>query len=223
MNKSLFLLLLSASLYSQSLPELVYQIRDPKTSAPHFRNCLEKIGEHLALKIEMPTEEKEILTLTGAVATHHLPSESPVIVTILRAGLPLSNGVQKIFPDAETGFIAMARNEETLLADSFYIALPSLNNKYVILTDTMLATGGSFLNAIEIIKPRQPKKIVIVSAIASEAGIQKIAEKYPDIQILTAVTDPILNNKGYIVPGLGDAGDRCYGAKEHLDSSPLAN
>ena len=215
MKKWIVLLLAATTLSAQNLSQLIYEIRNPQTNPPRFRECLEKIGEYLALDIanHLPTKEVQVTTITGGVATHWIPDEAPVLVTILRAGLPLALGVQKIFPDAELGFIGMARNEETLKADVSYVALPNMKDKYVILIDTMLATGGSFLDAIERIEAHQPKKIVILSAIAAEFGIARISAKYPNIEFYLGIADPSLNDHGYIIPGLGDAGDRCYGLK----------
>lgn len=200
---------------TQALSQLVYEIRDPQTSPAHFRQALETIGEYLALYAldELGTEEKTIRTLTDTEATHCLVSETPVLVTILRAGLPLNNGVHKVFPQAEVGFIAMSRNEETLKAKVEYVGLPQIHNRTVILSDTMLATGGSLLDAIKIVEQFHPKKIIVIAAIASEPGIARIVQHDPTIKIFAAAVDPSLNEKGYIIPGLGDAGDRCYGRK----------
>jgi len=142
----------------QALCELVYEIRNPQTDSFRFRQALEKIGEILARDVldELSTKEVAIQTLTGAEAKHRLVDEIPVLVTILRAGLPLNAGVQRVFQNVETGFFAMSRDEETLKADVAYIALPDLKGKTVIITDTMLATGGSLLDAIQIIEKRGP-------------------------------------------------------------------
>jgi uracil phosphoribosyltransferase len=195
--------------------QLVFAIRDPQTKAGDFRGSLEKIGEYLALEVlqELPTEGKTVQTLTGAKADHHLVKEKPVLFTILRAGLPLLMGIQKIFPDSEVGFFAISRNEETLQPTTSYVAMPDVTGKVVVIADTMLATGGSFLDAIKIIKKQSPKKIILVSAIAAKGGMDRILAYDADIRILAAAIDPTLNEKGYIVPGLGDAGDRCYGYK----------
>lgn len=199
----------------QALNQLVYEIRHPETDAVHFRRALEKIGENLALDVleELNTREISVQTLTGAEAKHSLLEENPVLVTILRAGLPLNTGIQKVFPNAEVGFLAMSRNEETLKADVGYIALPDLRGKAVLLSDTMLATGGSLLDAIQILERRGAKKIFVIAAIASKPGIERIVQRHPEIKIFSAAIDPLLNNKGYIIPGLGDAGDRAYGKK----------
>lgn len=213
-----FFLLLNLSVFAQpqALNQLVYEIRNPQTDSARFRKALEKIGENLALDIleELNTAEVAIQTLTGAEAKHHLLNEDPVLVTILRAGLPLNAGVQKVFPNAEVGFLAMSRNEETLKAKVDYIALPDLKGKSVIISDTMLATGGSLLDAIQIIEQKNPKKIYVIAAIASKPGIERISKSKPAIKIFAAAIDPSLNTKGYIIPGLGDAGDRSYGKKQ---------
>lgn len=214
----LFILLISSPLahaQNQALKQLVYEIRNPQTDAFHFRNALEKIGEYLAQNIldEMNTQQVTIRTLTGADATQALVNETPVLVTILRAGLPLNAGAQKVFPNSEVGFLGISRDEKTLKAKIDYIALPDLKNRSVILTDTMLATGGTLLDTIKIIEQQEPKKIFVLSAIASEPGIARITQHNPKIKILAAAIDPSLNEKGYIIPGLGDAGDRSYGSK----------
>ena len=202
---------------SQMYHQLVYEIRNPETHAEQFRQALEKIGEYLALEVleEMSKSEKKIRTLTGTEANHLLVDEHPVLITILRAGLPLNNGVHKVFKSSPVGFLAMSRDEETLKAKLDYVALPTIANQTVIFTDTMLATGGSLLDAIKVIEQFHPKRIFVISAIASEPGIANVLKAYPQVKIFAAVTDPKLNEKGFVIPGLGDAGDRSYGLKNH--------
>lgn len=211
-------LTLSGTIFAQqqALSQLVYEIRDPATDSAHFRQALEKIGEYLALSVldKLNTSETTVLTLTGKEATHQLVNETPVLVTIMRAGLPLNYGVQRVFPHAKVGFFAMSRNEETLKAKVDYIALPMMKNKVVIISDTMIGTGGSMLDAIQEIEQYEPKKIYVISAIASQPGIDRILQHNSQIEILAGVVDPSLNDKGYILPGLGDAGDRCFGEKD---------
>ncbi len=198
-----------------ALSHLVHEIRDPKTDRKHFRTSLEKIGEYLGVEVlqDLSTKQVEIQTLTGATAVHILCDEDPVLVTILRGGIPLLMGIQEIFPNAEVGFLGMARNEETLQAITSYIGIPDVKDKRVIIVDTMLATGGSMLDAIKIIESQGPKEIILICAIAAKDGIARILDYSPNIKIYAAATDPKLNEKGYIIPGLGDAGDRCYGIK----------
>lgn len=213
---------ISAQAQVQALNQLVYAIRNPETDSAHFRQAVETIGEYLALNVleELQTCETTIQTELGIEAKHPLVEEMPVLVTILRAGLPLNLGVQKVFPNAEVGFLAMSRNEETLKAKVEYVALPLLKNRTLIIVDTMLATGGSLLDAIQILEQYQPKRIFIISAIASVPGIARILKHNAEIKIFSAAIDPSLNEKGYIVPGLGDAGDRSYGKKSITKVSP---
>ncbi len=200
---------------TQALNQLVYEIRDPKTDAAHFRQAVEKIGEYLALDVleELNKQEISVETLTGAKASHFLVNEVPVLITILRAGLPLNYGVHRVFPNAEVGFFAMSRNEETLQPLVEYVSLPDLKDRTVILSDTMLATGNSLVGALKILEPFEPKQIYILAAIASQPGIDRIHSYNPNIKIIAAAIDPELNENGYICPGLGDAGDRSFGEK----------
>jgi len=211
-----FIQIISVSLFSNPILEsLVYKIRDPNTDKKEFREYLEKIGEYIAIDVakNLNTKKQNIKTIMQVEAEHNFVDEDIVLVTILRAGLPLFNGVFNVFSQAEAGFFAMQRNEKTLIASVDYVALPPIDNKTVIIADTMLATGGSMLDAIKIIEKRNPKKIILISAIAAQEGIDNILKHNPDIEIYPAYVDPILNEVGYIVPGLGDAGDRCYGNK----------
>lgn len=198
-----------------AIDQLVYQLRNPATDSKQFRNSLEKIGEYLALEVFDHLEKKDVSieTLTGAVAAHSICDETPVLVTILRAGLPLCFGAHQVFPDAPIGYLAISRNEETLQPKVDYVALPEIEGKTVIIVDTMIATAGSMLATIEIIEKYRPKRILVIGAIASEYAMQKIEEHDPNIRVFAAAVDPELNAKGYIVPGLGDAGDRSFGEK----------
>lgn len=201
-----------------AISQLVHVLRDPQTDSKHFRAALEKIGEYLALEVlqELNRKRVEIKTLTGGVASNHLLAEKPILVTILRGGIPLLIGMQEIFPDSEVGFLGMARDEKTLKATTSYIEIPKIENRTVIVADTMVATAGSALDAIKIIEKYRPKEIIFVCAIAAKDGLAKITEYNPAIKVYAAVIDPLLNEKGYIVPGLGDAGDRSYGEKYQL-------
>ena len=200
---------------SQRVEELIYKLRDPKTSKESFRTCLESIGEYLACKVmdDLVTETVKVSTLTGHEASSQLIKDTPCLVTILRAGLPMHLGALKVFPEAESGFIAMSRDEVTLKARMDYVALPTLTGKVVIITDTMLATGGSLLEAIRLVQRSNPIAIYVLTTIASEKGMKKLLSQCPDVKIWAACIDPDLNEHGFIVPGLGDAGDRSYGSK----------
>lgn len=200
--------------------QLVLKIRDPKTGPAGFRKTLQQIGQLEAAEVLVALERKpvSVKTATGAVATHPVLAENPVLVTILRAGIPLLHGVQKVFPRAEVGFLGMARDEKTKQSSMDYVALPTIEGKDVILVDTMLATGGSLIQAIQLIEKQKPRRIYVIAAISSVVGVQKIQTyKSPllrdSIQVFSAAVDPTLNDEAYIVPGLGDAGDRAYGKK----------
>jgi uracil phosphoribosyltransferase len=211
-----FVQMLSISLFSNPIIEsLVYKVRDPKTSKQDFRCYLEKIGEYLAIEVakDLSTSKQSVMTIMQKEAEHNIVDEEIVLVTILRAGLSLFNGVFKVFPGAEAGFFAMQRNEQTLIASVEYVALPPIEDKTVIIADTMLATGGSILDAIKIVEKRNPKKIILVCTIASKEGVDRVLKHNNDIKIYSASIDPVLNEIGYIIPGLGDAGDRSYGTK----------
>lgn len=202
-------------LFSRVPDQLIFDLRDPKTDPNKFRNSLESMGEYLALEVlaALPTKEVCVQTMTGENSIHFLPDEIPILITILRAGLPLHLGIQKIFSNSEVGFFAISRNEETLESKIEYTSLPHLRDRYVILSDTMLATGGSILNAVRTIQNYSPKKIFIITALASRPGLDRVSQEYPNITIVTGTIDPYVNDRGYIVPGLGDAGDRSYGEK----------
>lgn len=198
------------------LERLLAIVRNQATRGEEFRATLEKIGEYLGYEIarRKETEQRSITTSLGETATHTLLKENPILIALLRAGLPIYNGLQKAFPEAEAGFIGTMRDEHTLKSKISYTALPLLTGKQVILADTMLATGGSLIDSIEFIKPQKPASITIIAAIASRQGMQRIHAYESGIEIYAAAIDPTLNAKGYIVPGLGDAGDRCYGVKQ---------
>ena len=213
-----FALHIAAHPKTQAVNELVYQIRNPKTEAYEFRFALKKIGEYLALDVleDLEKTETSICTLTGVETKHELSAEIPVLIPILRAGLPLNDGVAEVFRKSEIGFLAMARDEKTLKVATSYIAHPNLKDRVVIIVDTMVATGGSILDAIERVKTYHPKKIFVIAAIASCFGMERISSRYPEVKVFAAAVDPFLNDRGYIIPGLGDAGDRAYGEKYTL-------
>lgn len=195
--------------------DLVCKLRDPSTDAQMFREILEEIGVFLGYEIgkELKTVEKRVTTVLDSVAVHEVYERSPVLVCVLRAGVPLYNGLQRVFPLAESGFIGAMRDEETLKAEISYVALPDLKGKDVVLIDTMIATAGSVMDSIEMLEKHEPRRIFVVGVIASSEGVEKIKAKYENVKVFVAAVDSKLNDKGYIVPGLGDAGDRCFGKK----------
>ncbi len=198
------------------LEALIFKLRNPLTEKSQFRTTLETVGEQIGYIIaqDLPTAKQEVKTQLGKNAYHNILAEQPIIIGVLRAGIPFMNGLLRAFPDSEAGFIGAMRDEKTAKSTISYVALPNIYKKIVILADTMLATGGSIIESIKILEKENPKEIIIASAIASKPGIENILKYKPDIKIHTAVSDPILNDKYFIVPGLGDAGDRSYGRKE---------
>jgi|SRR3989344_5166319 len=199
-----------------TLERLTLKIRNRDTGRENFREALEKIGEYIGYEIArtLETEKRETKTCMGETATHYPNKGGITLITIFRAGLPLYQGLQKTFPEAESGFIGAMRDEKTLKSKISYLALPALEGKTILLADTMLATGGSIIDCIEILKQQKPKEIRVVAAIASKKGIERIKTYDPNLKIYSAAIDYKLNEKGYIIPGLGDAGDRCFGRKE---------
>jgi uracil phosphoribosyltransferase len=145
---------------------------------------------------------------------YRVRDDSIAIVPILRAGLGMVNGIHRVFPNAKVGHIGMYRNEETHMPEEYYCKLPDgIEKKIVFLIDPMLATGGSACDAIAALKKRGCKHIKFMCIIAAPEGVQKVAEAHPDVQIYASTLDRTLNENCYILPGLGDAGDRLFGTK----------
>ena len=191
-------------------------LRDEKTGMNEPRELVEEITtlmtyeclkdvETVTVKVKTPLEETE---------QQMVPDNSIAIVPILRAGLGMVNGIHVLFPTAKVGHIGMYRDEETLQPHEYYCKLPDgIENKLVLLVDPMLATGGSACDAIAALKKRGCKNIKFMAIIGAPEGISKVAETYPDVDIYVSTLDRCLNQNGYILPGLGDAGDRLFGTK----------
>ncbi len=203
------------------LNKFISEIRDItiQNDSMRFRRNIERIGEILAYKISqtLTYEDKKISTPLGT-KNIQLPKKDIVLCSILRAGLPLHNGLLNYFDDAENAFISAYRkhtNESEFEIKVEYFASPSLENKTLILADPMLATGQSLVSVYEGLKENgTPKKIHVACVIGSKEGISYIEKHFPKNTILwIATVDEKLNNKGYIVPGLGDAGDLAFGEK----------
>ncbi|WP_297888799.1 uracil phosphoribosyltransferase [Sulfurihydrogenibium sp.] len=187
------------------------KIRDKNLKSSLVRKHLSVIGKILltqALKDE-ETYLKEVETQFSKGDFPTLKEDNYVIVPILRAGLPMMDGCLEILEEAKVGFLAIKRDEETLESKVYYERLPNLKDKTVIVVDPMVATGGSLIKAIEIIKSHNPKKIISLNVIASKIGIEKVSN-HKDVLFYVGSVDEKLNDKGYIVPGIGDAGDRCF-------------
>ena len=163
---------------------------------------------------DLPTEEVEIQTPIAVAKTHMLAGRKLALVPILRAGLGMVDGMLALLPAAKVGHIGMYRNEETLEPVEYYCKLPQdIAEREVIVLDPMLATGGSAIDAVTQIKKRGVKNIKFIGIIGAPEGLAKLQEAHPDVDIYLAALDEKLNENGYIVPGLGDAGDRIFGTK----------
>ena len=192
-------------------------LRDEKTSMKEFRELVEEITTLMtyeSLKEGVATTEIEVKTPLETCKQQVVSDNSVVIVPILRAGLGMVNGIHVLFPSARVGHIGMYRDEETLEPQSYYCKLPEgIENKLVLLVDPMLATGGSACDAIKLLKARGCKQIKFMAIIGAPEGVSKVAESHPDVDIYVSTLDRCLNENGYILPGLGDAGDRLFGTK----------
>lgn len=191
-------------------------LRDEKTKCKQFREVIEEIAmlETLEVLKDAPTKTVTVKTPLEMVEQTIIKENSIVIVPILRAGLGMVNGVTAMLPAVKVGHIGIARNEETLEPVEYMCKLPQdIQDKMVILLDPMLATGGSACAAIQALKNRGVKNIKMLNILAVPEGVEKVAKAHPDVDIYIAKMDRCLNEKGYILPGLGDAGDRIFGTK----------
>lgn len=192
-------------------------LRDERTSMKEFRELVEEITTLMtyeSLKDGVPTTEVEVKTPLETCTQTVVADNSIVIVPILRAGLGMVNGVHVLFPSARVGHIGMYRDETTLAPETYYCKLPDgIENKLVLLVDPMLATGGSACDAIQLLKNKGCKHIKFMAIIGAPEGVSKVAEAHPDVDIYVSTLDRCLNEHGYILPGLGDAGDRLFGTK----------
>jgi len=206
------------------LEQLIFDLRDPETGPELFRYKAEWAGSFLGYEIakNLDTEDRKVKTVMDAYATHIVLKEDPVIFNILRAGTPVAQGLHKAFPGADVGFYGAMRDEDTAIATVSYTTTPDITDKFVIIGDIMLATGGSIIESLDHMKAKyRPGKISLAILIAAQEGIERIQEYDPTIDIYAAAIDPVLNEVKYIIPGLGDAGDRCYGikAEKRLENS----
>lgn len=191
-------------------------LRDKNTDMKTFRELIDEITVIMTYKSMHDVKLKPVTVETPLETTKQfkVPDDSIAIVPILRAGLGMVNGVHTVFPTAKVGHIGMYRNEETLEPCEYYCKLPDgIENKTVLLLDPMLATGGSACDAIAALKKRGCKNIKFMAIIAAPVGVEKVATEHPDVQIYVSTLDRELNENGYILPGLGDAGDRLFGTK----------
>ncbi len=191
-------------------------MRDKNTSTAVFRQLLREISQLLAYEItrELPMTTRRIETPLTAMDAPVLAGKKLALVSILRAGNGLLDGVLELIPSARVGFVGLYRDEETLKPVQYYFKVPEgLEDRLVIAVDPMLATGNSSAAAIDLLKGAGAKNIRFLCLLAAPEGVARMQEAHPDVPIVTAALDERLNDKGYIVPGLGDAGDRMFGTK----------
>ena len=191
-------------------------IRDKNTNTKQFREIVSEVATLMAYESfkDVPTTEIIVETPLETVKQTIVRENSIAIVPILRAGLGMVDGILSLFPAAKVGHIGLYRDEETLQPQEYYCKLPTnIEEKTVMVVDPMLATGGSACDAITMLKKRGCKNIKLMSIIAAPEGVSKVANAHPDVQIYVSTLDRCLNENGYILPGLGDAGDRIFGTK----------
>ena len=191
-------------------------MREKQTSTAVFRQLLREISQFLAYEAtgDLPLTTKVIETPMEQMAAPVLDGKKLALISILRAGNGLLDGVLELVPSARVGFIGLYRDEETLQPVQYYFKVPdSLENRLVIAVDPMLATGNSSVAALDLLKQAGATNIRFMCLLAAPEGVARMAEVHPDVPIVTAALDSHLNEKGYIVPGLGDAGDRMFGTK----------
>lgn len=191
-------------------------LRDKNTGTKEFRELASEIAMLMGYEVtrNMPLKEVEIETPVGMAKTKVISGKKLGIVPILRAGLGMVDGMLNLIPMAKVGHIGLYRDPETLEPVEYYCKLPvDATEREIVVLDPMLATGGSASAAIKFIKDRGVTSIKLMCLIASKVGIQRLNKEHPDVEIYCAAVDEKLNDHGYIVPGLGDAGDRLFGTK----------
>jgi uracil phosphoribosyltransferase len=191
----------------------IARLRDKRTSVADFRRLMGEISMFLAYDAFAHARVKpaKVRTPVGLANCQRLAHDL-VFVAILRAGLGMVDGLMKLYPEARLAHIGIYRDEETLKPVKYYVRLPEkVADSLVVIADPMLATGGSAVEAVEIMKSRGAKNICFICMLASREGLRRLAAAHPDMPIYVGTVDERLNSDGYIVPGLGDAGDRMFG------------
>lgn len=191
-------------------------IRDKNTSTKEFRELVDEVGMLMAYEItrELSLEDVEVETPIGPTITKRLSGKKICLVPILRAGLGMTEGIHKLIPSARVGHIGLYRDPETLEAVEYYAKFPSdIEERDILVIDPMLATGASAIEAISAIKKRGATKIRFICLIAAPEGVKALEEAHPDVDIYIGALDEKLDENSYIIPGLGDAGDRLFGTK----------
>ncbi|HWC32386.1 MAG TPA: uracil phosphoribosyltransferase [Actinomycetota bacterium] len=193
---------------------LLSSLRDRRTSPPLFRTLTRRLTLALALEAtrDLPAETRQVETPLETTEGRFL-GPNLVAIPILRAGLGMLEAVTDAFPDVSVGYIGLERDDDTLQPTSYYEKLPAVSGRHVLLLDPMLATGGSAVRAANSIEEKQPASLRMVCVVAAPEGVRAMEEAHPSVAIVTASLDRQLNSRGYILPGLGDFGDRLYGTE----------
>lgn len=191
-------------------------MRDKATPSAHFRQLLGEIAQLLAYEAtrDLPLEMREVETPLQSMQSPYLSGKKLALVSILRAGNGMLDSLLHLIPSARVGFVGLYRDEETLKPVQYYFKVPEdISERDVLAIDPMLATGNSSVAAIDLLKAAGARRITFLCLLAAPEGVARMQEAHPDVRIITASLDECLNEQGYIVPGLGDAGDRMFGTK----------
>lgn len=194
------------------IKHMVNQLRNSQTSNGEFRTLLAQIAKILCAQAleNISTVEKTIPTWQGDLKTNFIEENNLVFIPILRAGEPMLTGILELLPNCIGGFIAMKRDEQTAISKLYYKRFPDLKDKIVVLLDPMVATGGSLIDAIGLVKEENPKEVISLNILGSTFGVDCVAATFPDVKMYIAQIDDELDENKYIRPGLGDAGDRAF-------------
>ncbi len=194
----------------------ISMLRDERTGTNEFRKLVEEIATLMGFEAlrDLPLEDVEVKTPIETCMTPMIAGKKLAVVPILRAGLGMVNAILTLVPSAKVGHIGLCRNEETHEPEEYYCKLPHpIDQRTIVVVDPMLATGGSAVAAVDFIKARGGKNIKFMCIIAAPEGIDRLMEAHPDIHLYVGHLDRCLNENAYIMPGLGDAGDRIFGTK----------
>lgn len=192
------------------------ELRDVATPSPRFRRLLAEIGAMLTIEAtrDLPAMTAKVTTPLTEMDHRVLAAPVPVLVAVLRAGLGLLDGAMQVLPEAPVGHVGLVRDEHTLKPSQYLLRMPpEVTTRGAILFDPMLATGGSAIAAVARVKEAGAPHVRFVCAVAAPEGVARLAAAHPDVPIFSAALDEKLNERGFIVPGLGDAGDRCFGTE----------
>ncbi len=194
----------------------ISMLRDKNTGTNEFRKLIEEIAMLMGYEAlrDLPVENVEVETPIEKCMTPMIAGRKLAVVPVLRAGLGMVNGILALTPSAKVGHIGLCRNEVTHEPEEYYCKLPTpIDERIIVVTDPMLATGGSAVAAVDFIKQHGGRKIKFMSIIAAPEGIERLMSAHPDVQLYVGQLDRCLNEEAYICPGLGDAGDRIFGTK----------